>query len=170
MDLSVLLDYTAWDREQWKASYSAWGTDALRLSMGPETPARRFATSGELVRHIFTAELTHLAFMAGEPLPDPSAIPTEDVGALFEYGESTRRTLSAFIEAQDETTWDVPYTVEAFGFRIESTPRKSITHVLLHEVRHWAQLATLHRQAGYDGPYHDFLASPVFGGGVFPLG
>ena len=60
MDLSVLLDYTAWDREQWKASYSAWGTDALRLSMGPETPARRFATSGELVRHIFTAELSDL--------------------------------------------------------------------------------------------------------------
>jgi uncharacterized damage-inducible protein DinB len=44
---------------------------------------------------------------------------------------------------------------------LKATPRKLVAHVLIHEIRHWAQIATLCRFAGLRG---DFLFSPVLGG------
>jgi uncharacterized damage-inducible protein DinB len=43
------------------------------------------------------------------------------------------------------------------------TPRKIVVHILLHEMRHWAQIATLLRMNGFAGEMHDFLFSPVMG-------
>ena len=37
-------------------------------------------------------------------------------------------------------------------------------HTVLHEIRHWAQIATFFRLNGLTGEFHDFLFSPVFGG------
>jgi uncharacterized damage-inducible protein DinB len=39
-----------------------------------------------------------------------------------------------------------------------------VTHVLLHEIRHRAQIATLFRLNGLKADFHDFLFSPVMGG------
>jgi uncharacterized damage-inducible protein DinB len=40
------------------------------------------------------------------------------------------------------------------------TPRKALAHILLHSQRHWAQLATLVRAAGFpSGFIGDLLAS-----------
>ena len=51
-------------------------------------------------------------------------------------------------------------------FEFEGTPRKILMHVLIHEIRHWAQLGTLLRLGGEAPRLHDFLVSPV-GGGEF---
>jgi len=45
-----------------------------------------------------------------------------------------------------------------------SVRRKFIAHILLHEVRHWAQVATILRLNGITGNFPDFLFSPVMGG------
>jgi hypothetical protein len=34
----------------------------------------------------------------------------------------------------------------------------------MHEIRHWAQIATLMRLNGHPVEWHDFLMSPVLGG------
>jgi len=34
----------------------------------------------------------------------------------------------------------------------------------MHEIRHWAQIATLLRLQGLTDEFHDFLFSPVLGG------
>src|SRR2546430_11115824 len=39
--------------------------------------------------------------------------------------------------------------------------RKVVTHVVMHEIRHWAQIGTLLRVNGFVGDFHDFLGSPV---------
>jgi len=44
-----------------------------------------------------------------------------------------------------------------------SDARKLVAHVLIHEIRHWTQIATLCRFAGLRGEFHDFLFSPVLG-------
>lgn len=46
---------------------------------------------------------------------------------------------------------------------ITVTPRKIAVHIILHEIRHWAQIATLFRLNGLTGEFHDFLFSPVLG-------
>jgi uncharacterized damage-inducible protein DinB len=50
------------------------------------------------------------------------------------------------------------------GSSLTATPRKIITHVVVHEIRDWAQIATLLRLNGLSGDFHDFLFSPVLGG------
>jgi uncharacterized damage-inducible protein DinB len=47
---------------------------------------------------------------------------------------------------------------------LRATPRKLVVHVLMHEIRHWAQIGTLFRLNGLTGEFHDFLFSPVLGG------
>ena len=47
---------------------------------------------------------------------------------------------------------------------ITVTPRKSVTHILLHEIRHWAQIGAMLRIAGHKGDFHDFLFCPAMGG------
>ncbi|HEV2422267.1 MAG TPA: DinB family protein [Candidatus Acidoferrales bacterium] len=43
---------------------------------------------------------------------------------------------------------------------------KIVTHVLLHEIRHWAQIATLLRLHGLKDELHDFIFTPVLGGEI----
>jgi uncharacterized damage-inducible protein DinB len=49
---------------------------------------------------------------------------------------------------------------------VTATPKKIVMHVLLNEIRHWAQIATLCRVNGLVVGFHDFLGSPVWGGGL----
>ena len=54
------------------------------------------------------------------------------------------------------------FTLGNSGFRM--TPKKIAVHVVLHEIRHWAQIATLHRMNGLSlGEFHDILFSPALG-------
>jgi uncharacterized damage-inducible protein DinB len=46
---------------------------------------------------------------------------------------------------------------------LRATPRKIMTHVLMHEIRHWAQIATRFRQSGLKVDFHDFLFCPAMG-------
>ena len=46
------------------------------------------------------------------------------------------------------------------GVRMPLTTRKLLFHVLLHEIRHWAQIAAAVRLAGFEPPGdHDLLFS-----------
>ena len=47
---------------------------------------------------------------------------------------------------------------------LTASPKKVVTHILFHEIRHWAQIATLLRLDGLKPDLHDFLFSPVMGG------
>jgi uncharacterized damage-inducible protein DinB len=47
---------------------------------------------------------------------------------------------------------------------LTATPKKIVIHVLVHEIRHWAQIATVLRAQGLTDEFHDFLFSPVMGG------
>lgn len=51
-----------------------------------------------------------------------------------------------------------------FGNTLKATPRKIVVHVVMHEIRHWAQIATLFRLHGLRDKFQDFLFSPVLGG------
>jgi uncharacterized damage-inducible protein DinB len=50
------------------------------------------------------------------------------------------------------------------SYSLSASPKKIVVHVLMHEIRHWAQIATLLRLNGFKGDFHDFLFSPVLGG------
>ena len=79
---------------------------------------------------------------------------------LFAYGASVRRELEQFVSTLDDDEADQS---RAFVIRDQTwtlTPRKMLFHVLVHETRHWAQVALAVRLAGFEPPgNHDLLFS-----------
>jgi uncharacterized damage-inducible protein DinB len=47
---------------------------------------------------------------------------------------------------------------------LTATSKKIVVHILLHEIRHRAQIATLFRMHDLKDGFHDFLFSPLMGG------
>lgn len=160
LTFSELIDYTDWQRARWRARLPA---SVLAMSAGPNGDGR-LNTVGEIVRHIFGAEIRYCQRLSGEALTDPAAIPSNDTDALFAFGDLARARLRRFIEEMPAEAWDEPCEFTVLTFHVTATPRKVIAHALMHEIRHWAQLATLLRLEGQVGEFHDLIASPVMGG------
>ncbi len=164
VSLSELVEFTGWERNQWRERLSAHGDAALGTGVGAHGDGR-FETVGDLVKHIFIAEKHHVDRLSNRPITDVSAIPGDTIEKLFAFGERSRRDLAAFVAAEPADDWDAPRKYEINGKMVSVTPRKFIAHILLHEVRHWAQIATILRLNGITGNFPDFLFSPVMARG-----
>jgi uncharacterized damage-inducible protein DinB len=155
-----LLEYTDWQRERWHAWFTREGAGALGVSTGPHGDGR-LNTVGEIVRHIFSSETRYVERMKDRPLTDTSALPADDVEALFAFGRQSRAALRHFISTLPAEQLDVSRELTITDTTRRLTPRKILFHVVLHEIRHWAQIATLLRLRGMKVEFHDFLRSPV---------
>jgi uncharacterized damage-inducible protein DinB len=160
ISISELMEFTGWERSQWRERLSAHGDAALGTGVGAHGDGR-FETVGDLVKHIFIAEKHHVDRLSNRAITDVSTIPGDSVQKLFALGERSRRDLAAFVAAEPANDWDAPREYNINGKMVSVTPRKFIAHILLHEVRHWAQVATILRLNGITGNFPDFLFSPV---------
>lgn len=133
------------------------GRAGLAVELGANN-AGRIRTVGELVRHIFSAEKRYVQRSLQVPLMDTSAIPADDVEALFAFGLESRRALRELLVSFPDTEWDAPREMAFDGHTRTVTSRKMILQAVTHELRHWAQVATFLRQAGYEPGVHDFIA------------
>jgi uncharacterized damage-inducible protein DinB len=163
LDLSELLEYTDWERQKWRDWLRRQGDQVLKISAGPHGDGR-FQTVGEIIRHVFSAEKRYVDRLSALPLSDTGAIPTDNAEALFQFGEQSRRDLRQFLATFPAQSWNVQNEFKIQNFFLRATPRKIMIHVVLHEIRHWAQIATLFRLNGLTDDFHDFLFSPVLGG------
>ena len=164
LSLNHLLDYTEWQRKRWHDSLRNYGEPVLQISAGPNGDGR-FEVIGDLIRHIFSAEKRYVERLSGRALTDTASIPNDKIEALFEFGQQSRKELKEFVETLPAAQWDVPRELQILKFVVNATPRKIVTHVVMHEIRHWAQIGTLLRLNGFTGDAQDFLGSPVMGGG-----
>src|SRR5262249_33481075 len=142
-DLNDLLDYTDWDRAQWHTFFKDQGAAALAVGLGANSDGK-IKDIGELIRHIFSAETRYVQRCLGVPLTDTSKVAADAVETLFTSGEESRRALRELVATSPDDRWEVPQ--EVFGRRV--TPRKMIVQAVPHEIRHWAQIATLLRLEG----------------------
>lgn len=164
LSLDNLIDYTDWERGLWHGWLQQHGDGVLATTSGPHGDGR-FQTIGDLVRHIFSAEKRYIDRLSNRPITDAASIPTNSVEALFQFGGQSRNDLMEFIKTFPPENWDVPQNINLMNKVLRLTPRKIIVHVLLHEIRHWAQIGTLLRLNGLTGGFHDFLFSPVLAEG-----
>ena len=163
IDLNNLIDYTDWERKKWHEWMRRQGDQVLQISVGPHGD-NRFQIVGDYVRHIFSAETRYVDRLSGRPVTDTATVPNDNVEALFEFGRQSRSEFRKFVEIFPAGEWDLPQEFKLVTSTISVTPRKIVVHMVLHETRHWAQIATLFRLNGLKGDFHDFLFSPVFGG------
>jgi len=163
VSLNDLLDYTEWQRAKWQAVLQHMGPEVLRVSAGPHGDGR-FTTVGDLIRHIFSAEKRYVERLRGQPLTDTAKLTLNDLDALFSFGRESRKGLRDFVDTFPSAQWDMVQEFTLMNSLLRATPRKIIVHVVMHEIRHWAHVATLLRLQGLTGEFHDFLFSPVLGG------
>jgi uncharacterized damage-inducible protein DinB len=151
------LRYTQEERDKWRAWFVAH-PEALDIEV---QPGGRYPTAGSLIDHIFLVERRHLQRLTSAPLDTRTGLSGRHAPPLFDYGASVRRELEQYVAQLDEDAADEPrtFTVQSGGDFV-LTPRKLLFHILLHETRHWAQIALAIRRAGLEPPgNHDLFYS-----------
>jgi uncharacterized damage-inducible protein DinB len=153
-----LLRYTNAERDKWRTWFAAH-PGAMEVAV---QPGGRLPTVGRLIDHIFLVERRHLQRLTGMPLVESTGLTGNNAPPLFDYGSSVRRELEQFVADLDS---DVADEMRAFDVRDRRWPmssRKLLFHILLHEIRHWAQVALAVRLAGLEPPGdHDLFYSPA---------
>lgn len=118
----------------------------------------------EFVRHIWGVELRWAQRLAGLPVMNKEATPTGPLDVLFNLHREAMEIFRNLLAAP-EPEWDEPYALDLNQVPEDlrkPTRRKVAAHALLHSQRHYAQLATLVRQAGFPAKFRgDLLFSLV---------
>lgn len=164
IDATDLMDYTEWERGKWRELFRR-EPEALKISLGSHGDGR-FQQVGDWVRHIFSAEKRYVDRLSGKPLTDTASLPNDNAETLFEFAQQSRKELRQLLATFTEESWNVPLQFNLMNSVITASPKKIVTHILVHEMRHWAQIGTLLRQQGIRDDFHDLLLSPVMGGGL----
>jgi uncharacterized damage-inducible protein DinB len=112
----------------------------------------------DLVLHIVAVDQRYAERLQGEEVTPYENFP-DDIAALFETGDRAFKKLRGFLDSATEDEWKkvIEFPTRSMG-TLTSSKRKIFIHTLLHSTRHWAQLATALRVAGYKQNWpHDFL-------------
>ena len=154
--LDELLRYTAGERDKWRIWLSAH-PQAMEAVV---QPGGALPTVGKLIDHIFLGERRNLQRLMGEELSRSTGLTGSNVQPLFDYGASVRRELEQFVGDLDADVADELRTFVVLERQCSMTSRKLLFHILIHEIRHWAQITLAVRLAGHEPPGdHDLFCS-----------
>lgn len=142
--------------EKWKAWFAA-NPAAL------EVPCAIYnsGTVRGLLKHIFAVELRHSQRLLGQEVTSYDAIPVGSLEDLMAIHAQAIQNLRKFLStASDAALLEVIPLQTVSAGTLHASRRKLCAHILLHSMRHQAQLTSLLREAGYktDWP-KDFLFS-----------
>ena len=165
MSVGVSLEeLLAWNDEAakfWKDHLNANPAQLeLRCDIGGSLNVQQF------IRHIRGVELRWAQRLAGQAPLDKEKMPAGPLGALFEMHLQAQTIFRELLSGPEES-WSKPYILELDWVPPEErrvSRRKVAAHALLHGQRHYAQLATLVRAAGFPSKFRgDLLFSPALG-------
>ncbi len=112
-----------------------------------------------LIVHIFAVELRYAERLLGAAATPYEQLPAGPLNEIFSIADTARQKLRHFLARATAADLGTVLTFETrTAGALSSSKRKIVGHVLLHGIRHWAQIATTLRQHGYkqDWP-HDFI-------------
>ena len=117
----------------------------------------------EFLLHIFAVELRYAERLQRVPVTAYETLPTGNIADLFGIGDKARAMYREYMaRAGDKDLATVIEFPTRTAGMLRSSKRKIFLHAMLHGVRHWAQLATALREAGYPTNWaKDFLYSEV---------
>jgi uncharacterized damage-inducible protein DinB len=163
MSIGITLEeLLAWNQESssyWKAHLDA-NPALLELpcDIGGVTNVQQF------VRHIWGVDLRWAQRLAGVSVIDKEKMPAGPLDALFDLHLQAVEIFRNLLAAP-ESSWSDPFVLDFDWVPPEQrtvSRRKIVAHALFHGQRHWAQLATLVRTAGFPSQFRgDLLFSPA---------
>jgi uncharacterized damage-inducible protein DinB len=154
VDLGALVAYSDHERTKWRA----WvASDPSRLAI-PFQPGGRFPTIGSLLNHVFLVERRHFTRLQGGEVPSSTGVTDDDWQGLFAYADAARSDFRHYLETADDKTASQSLTFSVQSGTYTMSRRKLAVHILLHEVRHFAQIAYAARVSGHAPPgEHDYF-------------
>ncbi|MGH9580260.1 MAG: DinB family protein [Terriglobales bacterium] len=151
----TLIEYLDAEAERWQQWLAKQPPGALDVPVGTDD----LSTVWRMLAHIAVVEYRYAQRLLDEPVTPYNAFRTGSLAGIFQIGEEARQKLTAFLASATESAFDEEITFDTkVAGTVNASKRKILAHVLLHSVRHWAQLATVLRQNGYPQDWqHDFL-------------
>jgi uncharacterized damage-inducible protein DinB len=127
------------------------------------------ATVRDLLAHIVFVNLLYAEWLLGDSLRpvgkiDPARftanIDKTSLDAIFSAADSALLKWRKVLEKTHDEKWDEMMSFPVSADKMKASRRKCFVHAFLHGTRHWAQLATTLRRAGYKQDWqHDFIFS-----------
>ena len=116
---------------------------------------------GGLLLHVFTASYRSAERLLGQPMTPNSEFKHGSVDELFAIGAEAHRKLSEYIKGATPAAIAEVHTYPSHTLgEFKATPKKLLTHALVHSIRHWAQVARVLREHGQRADFsHDVLFS-----------
>jgi uncharacterized damage-inducible protein DinB len=151
--LSELLAYARSESHKWRDWFQK-NPAALEVKLD----IAQATSAALLVQHIVAVDLRYAERLLGEQVTPYEKLPTDAKG-IFAVADTAFARLKTFLDNAKEEDWKVVIEFPTRSAGTLSASRKKIfIHSLLHSVRHWAQLATALRAAGFKQDWqHDFL-------------
>jgi uncharacterized damage-inducible protein DinB len=115
------------------------------------------STVADFLQHIVAAELRYAERLNNDPVTDHTDIPKSSVEDLFDTHDFAIAKYRSLLE-NETYEWNIDMEFATKEGIFVASRRVILFHALLHSLRHYAQLATLLRQAGIaTGPSTDYL-------------
>jgi uncharacterized damage-inducible protein DinB len=150
-----LLAYTDAETERWHAWLREQPAEVLQVRVGDATRE----TVRELIGHIFAVELRYAQRLVDQPVTQYEELDMGSLDVLWRIHARARGALRQYLDAMPagERTREMTFQTRKLG-PLSATAHKVVMHTFLHGIRHWAQIATALRQAGYPPQWeHDWL-------------
>ena len=156
LSFAELLQYVNEETSRWREFFSA-NPKALDVAVS----IAGTKNVRDMTMHIFAVELRY-----AERLNDAAEVTPyeeharETAEELFALGGRARAMLAEYLDRANDLDRVLTFPTLSAGI-LSASKKKIAAHMLLHSVRHWAQLATALREAGFAQGKHDFLFSSV---------
>src|ERR1700692_40411 len=152
MDMNPLTALTAEELIAWNdATAERWFSFLAATPSLLETPCdiHDADTVGKFLQHIAAAELRHAERLSGSPISDYGSVTYATVADPQATHTRTIALLRSLL-ADPTIDWaaEMEFTTLTAGRR-RCSRRAILFHAMLHGIRHYAQLATLVRHAGF---------------------
>ncbi len=160
LGLRELARYYAGEAARWREWLGEQDPSWLALPVGEA----QIATVGTLLAHVASVELIYADTLVGTPRPTYEWPPVDALDAICAMHDEAFGKLLAFVEEADADALGRELTLRVRGYRLTAPAGKMVLHLLVHGIRHYAQLATALRAQGHPQPWsHDPITGEGFG-------
>lgn len=118
--------------------------------LGFECGIRETECAGQLLQHIVAVELRYTERLNELPQTSYEDIPYDAPEAIYATHDRAMAMLTPLL-GRDASYWEAPieFSTRSAG-TLRATRRTVLVHLLMHALRHYAQLATLVRSRGIE--------------------
>jgi uncharacterized damage-inducible protein DinB len=154
----TLLELTSTEHHRWHD----WFVERPRAWAVPFATGR-MATIGGVVAHIFAVEQRYAQRLLDQEVTPWEGFRQTSIDDVFELGDNARAQLVEFLTSAPESELDRVLTFQTLtAGSVTASKHKIASNVFLHGIRHWGQIATVLRQAGFADQWsHDMLLSSI---------